>query len=108
MFKKIIAATALIACAGAFAADTATTAKPAAGAAVAPSAKRDPAMFAKNKETLIAQRAKTDTCIKAAADGKALMQCLKAEHETLKAAHPRHHEGRGEGKGPSTAPVPAK
>jgi hypothetical protein len=113
MFKHIIAATTLIACTGTFAADTATSttpAKPAGGEAGAVSSThthRDPPMFAKHKDALIAQRTKTDTCIKAATDTKNIMECLKAEHEAMKAAHPRHQEGRGEAKGPSTAPVPA-
>lgn len=113
----LIAATLALATASAFAATPSTSApaSPAAAAPATPAAPADakkhqanPEEFAKHKAALVAARAKTDSCIAAANDGKALMGCLKAEHEARKAEHDAmkaQHEGH-DGMHRADAPKP--
>ena len=102
MIKQTMLALAFAAaCASAFA-QTAPAAPAAAGADA--KKKMDPVKFAEHKQKLLDQRAKTTACITSANDPKSVMECLKSDHETMKAMHGEH---RPNGKGAGIAPVPA-
>lgn len=65
--------------------------------------KMDPAVFVQHKQALLAVRAKTDSCIKAATDPRAVISCVKLERESLK--EQREARGSREGKdGPHDGP----
>lgn len=97
MIKHLAIATlALCSAFGALAQSTQSS-PPAHGAA-------DPVRFAEHKKLLLETRAKGTACIIAANDRPALVECLKAEHEAMRAAH-GSHEGPAHEAGPARAPA---
>ena len=99
MFKTFALAAAIALSSAAAMAQTtaAPIAAPASGARGAHTP--DPAKFAERKAELQARRAKTDACIAAASEGKAVMECMKGEREGM-----RRPSGAGAGAAPT---VPA-
>jgi hypothetical protein len=75
-------------------APAAPAAAPAMNADAGSARRMDPATFAQHKQKLLDTRAKTTACIQAANDTRALMGCLKAEHEFMKSMHGQHKEHR--------------